>query len=811
MEIRSLTRGEARERAALLDVRRYDIAVDLSGVPSGPEVRCTSTTTFTCRQPGASTFVDCAADVVAATLNGTPLAPPEHGRIALTDLQAENVLVVESVQANTTQGEGVHRAVDPSDGEVYLWMSFEPDEARHVWACFDQPDLKAPHAFTVTAPAAWTVLSNAGDAEVTGDGEHRTWTFPDTPPLSVYNTVVNAGPFHGIRREAGGHDLGIYARASYADRLERDADEIFRLTEQGLAFFGEAFSMPFPQRRYDQVFVPELGGAMENFGCVTWSDWFLRSAPPTYAERELLATYLLHEMAHMWFGNIVTMRWWEDLWLNEAFADFACTWAAAEATEYVDAGAGFLLVYKLQAYLADQGPTSHPISMPVRDVAEAASIFDSITYPKGASALTQLVTYVGEERFRAGMAAYFAKHAWQNTTLQDLVDALAESSGRDLDAWRTGWLETAGVDRLVLEHDGDAHVLVATGPGGDGPRPHVVDIGSYRREGDGLVPVGTTRVEVGAARTGVDLPSADVHLVNDDDLTFATSRPDAATRDALVAHAGLLPSPLSRAVAVATVYDMLASGEATPAEMVGCLTGVLAAETSGSVVEPYLKLAGDVAESWSGDAERPALLGQVDAVCRELEGRPGRRVVALRTRARTAADLDEVARLQEEAGHDIDLHWRIMTRKAELGGETDGEVEVLLEKDPDPEAWVRALGVTAARPDADAKAEAWRRVAVERSVPIGSTSSVMVPFWRPGQDDVLAPYADRFLALLPELHRGGMIPAMAFTRRLFPLYGIDAAFLDRAADAAADGVQPVVAKTLAERSDEVRRMLRARG
>ena len=460
MEIRSLTQAEAEARAALIDVQRYDIEVDLSALPTGPEVRCTSVMTFTCAEPGAGSFVDCVAEVVAANLNGVALAPAEGGRIALTDLQADNVLTVETVQADTSEGEGVHRSVDPADGEVYLWMSFEPDEARAVYACFDQPDLKAPHRFTVTAPAAWTVVSNSGDPAVVDGGDTRTWTFPDTPPLSTYNPVVNAGPFHEIRREVDGYDLGLFARRSLADQLERDADLLFTLTGQGLAFFGDVFGMPFPQRKYDQVFVPDLGGAMENYGCVTWSDFFLRRSTPTAAENELLALYLLHEMAHMWFGNIVTMRWWDDLWLNEAFAEFAATWAAATATEYVDSGAGFLAGEKTRAYLADQGPTSHPISQPIRDVAEAASIFDSITYPKGASVLHQLKEYVGEEQFKAGMTAYFARHAWGNTTLQDLIDALAAASDRDLDAWRVG---LAGDGRHRPDHPG---------PRGRRLRPH---------------------------------------------------------------------------------------------------------------------------------------------------------------------------------------------------------------------------------------------------------------------------------------------------------------------------------------------------
>jgi aminopeptidase N len=810
MGTRSLTRAEAAKRAALLAVERYDVAFDLTDLPTGPQVRCVSTVTFTCREPGAETFVDCAAQVVGATLNGVALPPAAEGRITLTGLAGHNVLRVRSVQANTTDGEGVHKAVDPADGEVYVWMCFAPDEARFVWACFDQPDLKAPHAFTVTAPRAWTVTSNSGRPRIEEVGPARRWTFADTPPLSTYNMVVNAGPFHEIRREAGGHDLGVYARRSLAPVLERDADEIFTLTAQGLGFFARVFGMPFPQRTYDQVFMPEFGGAMENYGCVTWSDTFLRRSAPTPAEREILAKYLLHELAHMWFGNIVTMRWWDDLWLNESFAEFAGHWAAVRATSYTDALAGHLAGWKLAAYLADQGPTSHPIRQPIHDVAEAASIFDAITYPKGASVLRQLMTYVGEANFIAGMTAYFARHAWGATTLQDLVDALAATSGRDLDAWRAGWLDTAGTDRLTLERDGDDFVLVARGPGGR-PRPQVLAVGAYRR-GDGrLERTALVAVEVQGPRTPVDLPAgADVYLVNDDDLTFATTRPDAATRNALLTAAAGLPTALSRAVAVATVWDMLTTGDATAAEAVHCLTAVLATETSGSVVEPYLTLAGDAAELWAPDTERATLTAAVAATCRDLVRDAGRRRVALRALARTAGDLDEVAGLAARAGDDVDLRWRALVRAAQLGGATAAEVALLLDRDPDPDARVRALTVRAAAPDAGEKEAVWQALVVDRTVPIGSVKEVAAAFWRPGQEDVLAPYAQRYLDLVPDLHRGGMLPAMVFTDRLFPLFAVDLAFLDRAR-ASAEHAAPVVRKTLLERADVVLRMLRSRG
>ncbi|WP_027346850.1 aminopeptidase N [Hamadaea tsunoensis] len=807
MTVKSLTQAEAQERAALLSVEAYAIEVDFTGLIDGSRVACVSTVTFTCREPGATTFVDCAAEVVGGDLNGAPLPPARDGRIELTGLAEHNVLRVHSVQDNTRDGEGVHKAVDPADGEVYVWTSFEPDEARHVWACFDQPDLKATHALTVTAPAHWTITSNSGNPAVEPVDGGRRWSFAATPALSTYNIVVNGGPFATVRREAGGYDLGIHARKSLAAVLERDADEVFRVTEQGLAFFGRVFGMPFPQKIYDQVFMPEFGGAMENYGCVTWSDMFLRRSTPTYAENESFARVLLHEMAHMWFGNIVTMRWWDDLWLNEAFAEFAAYWAATRATEYTDARAGFAVSEKLSAYLADQGPTSHPIRLPIHDVAQAMSIFDSITYPKGASVLYQLMCYVGEENFIQGMTAYFARYAWSNTTLQDLVDSLSAHSGRDLDTWRRGWLETAGTDRITLRRTDSGLVLDATGPDG-GPRPQVLAVAAYERDGERLRRSAYTEVELTGVETTVDLAlDADFYLVNDDDLTFATTRPD--DLGALVATAPQLPSALSRAVAGSTVWDMLTTGDAGAADAVACLTGLLDVEASDAVVERYLVLATEAAELWAADRQRPDLMAVVAAASRDLADRPAVRRPALRAFARMAPTLEDVAWLREQAGDDVDLHWRALVRQAELGGSVATDIAELRERDTDPDAWVRAVAVAAALPDPEEKANAWSAMIVERSLPIASTLMVSNAFWRPGQDEILRPYLDRYIDALPEMHKGGMIPAMYFTGRLFPVYALDEAYLDRVASEAASAA-PVVAKTAAERVDFMRRVLRSR-
>ena len=810
MPFRSLRQEEAVERAALLSVTSYDIAVDLTDLVDGPAFRAVSTVHFTATA-GASTFVDCCAEVESATLNGEPLPAAVDGRIALADLARDNELVVATMQSDTTHGRGVHRAVDPGDDNVYVWTTFEPDEARYAWACFDQPDLKAPHAFTVTAPAAWTVVSNSGDPvveDVEGVGRRCGRSSPRRRSRPTTPSVV-AGPFVEVRREAGGYDLGLYARRTLASALERDAEQLFTFTAQGLGFFGERFGMPFPQRSYDQVFLPEFGGAMENYGCVTWADDVLRRHEPTTGEWQWFANVLLHEMAHMWFGNIVTMRWWDDLWLNEAFAEFACMWAAERATAYGDTAANNLVRDKLDAYLADQGPSSHPIRQPVPTVADAESIFDAITYPKGAAVLKQLMHFVGEETFCVGMSAYFAEHAWGNTTLDDLVGSLEQASGRDLQPWRTAWLETAGVDRLGIDHTDDGPVLTAVGAHG-APHPQVVGVAAYRRVGEALEEVGSVLVDVDGERTAVEgLPEADLYLVNHDDTTFATTRPDAAGREVLIGRPSGLPTTLARAVAMATVWDMLTHAEATAAEAVGALTDVLSVETVGD---------GRGAVPRARAHRRPAVGLRVGAARPRGEGRRrgpsprGRRGVA--ALGATHAGADGVRRggprPAARAG-------RRRPRPAVVRPGAPGRARRGRHRRRAGPAGARPrsrrLGPCALRtggsPSAEAKEEAWTAM-VGRTVPIQSVRTVSPVFWRPGQNDVLAPYAERYIEALPTLHEGGMIPGLALSVSLFPVFAIGETWVQHVREVAAAEAAPVVVGALTERSEEVLRMVRAR-
>ena len=615
-----------------------------------------------------------------------------------------------------------------------------------AWANFDQPDLKAVHGFTVSAPETWTVLSNSPSTTVEAlpDGG-RLWTFADTPRLSTYVTVVNAGPFYELREHRGGYDLGLYCRQSLRQLLDRDAEELFELTEQGLAWFGEHFGYPFAQERYDQVFVPDLGGAMENWGCVTWGDWALARSTPTYDERREVAEVVLHEMAHMWFGDLVTMRWWDDLWLNEAFASWAACWAAVGATRYTDSWASFIANLKLEGYRLDMGPASHPIREDVPDVAQAMANFDQISYSKGQAVLEQLGAYVGEEAFLEGLRAYFRDHAWGNTTILDLIAAVGAASGRDLSEWETAWLDSAGTDTIALS----AETLTVHAPDGAAARSHRLDIGCYADTGDGLrhvadVPVQTNgQLHLGRAarvrpptgqrprphvRCGADRPRL--------------ARPDAASRRpapprGFPSHRGHHRVRHAR------------QGRAQRRGHAGLHPRRARERAPRRVVEPFLRLAGKVAGSFTPVADRCAAAPGRRRGRRTRAG-AGARQGALTELANNAVTAEHFDQLDTAAADDIGLAWRVATRRAALGEYDANGVEHLLERDPDPDAPFSALAVRASRPLPEAKEEAWHALYVEQNVPSGYTDFwVINSFWRPEQREVLLPFTWRYLEEIP--------------------------------------------------------------
>ena len=509
---RNLTRNEARDRARLLDVDSYLIDLDLTG--GDATFRSVTTVRFRCADPGASTFIDMTAPAVTEiTLNGArvPVANFDGYRITLDGLAATNELRVVADCAYSRSGEGLHRFTDPADGGSYLYSDLETFDANRVYACFDQPDLKSTFEFTVTAKPGWQVISNAAPdrvAEPAGDGRER-WHFPAGAVMSTYITAVAAGPYQVIRDEHDGIPLGIFCRQSLASFL--DPDEIFEVTRQGFDFFHGAFGVRYPFGKYDQLFVPEYkAGAMENAGCVTFLEDYVFRSRVTDSEREARAETILHEMAHMWFGDLVTMRWWDDLWLNESFATWAGTVAEAEGTRWTAAWTTFAQAWKAWAYRQDQLPTTHPISADIPDIETVELNFDGITYAKGAAVLKQLVAYVGRERFLAGLRGYFAKHAWGNATLGDLLAALEEASGRDLSTWSKEWLETAGVNTLRPEFavgsDGrlTSFAVVQTATASHPVlRPHRIAIGLYDRTEAGLTRRQRLEVDIAGERSQV--------------------------------------------------------------------------------------------------------------------------------------------------------------------------------------------------------------------------------------------------------------------------------------------------------------------
>ncbi|HET8559583.1 MAG TPA: aminopeptidase N [Marmoricola sp.] len=800
----SLTHDEAAARAALLTVDRYDIALDMTGLLEGDTIGSTATVRFRCSRPGAETFVDCAAEVTAATLNGVALDPSaaKQGRLPLTGLQQDNVLVVTARQSDTASSAGILRVVDPIDGLVYVWTSFEPDDARRIWACFDQPDLKAVHAFTVTVPESWTALSNTAPRSVEDDPAGRRWVFEDSPRLSPYVMVVNAGPFHEIRSTHRDYDLGLYCRQSLVPALERDAAEILALTRHGLDWFGDKFKMPFPQRRYDQVFVPDMAGAMENWGCVTHSDEMLHRTEPSAAERTYRGYVVLHEMAHMWFGDLVTMRWWEDVWLNESFATWAGTWAEAAMPQFPDAWASELFVDVRRAYAQDMSAATHPIRAEVDDVASAMARFDMITYGKGMCALKQLVAWVGEPAFLEALQGYFRDHAWGNTELADLMDAVSRTSGRDLTGWTSAWLDRAGTDVIALE----GRTVSTTGPGGASACPHRFDIASFTDHGE---LVATTPVRAEGPATAVDLPTDAVHLVNAGDLTYAATRTDAASRAWLRAHPDRLPDGGSRALAVMAAWDEMLRDGTSGRDLVDCVLATLRSERSETLVELFLQRAVEAAELWTAPGDVAGELARVaDAALALADDVP---LPALRALAVCGTSRQHFDRLAGPAAADMELCWRVLARRAELGQYDADAVAAARDRDPDPDREVWALAVRAALPEAAAKEEAWHPLMVERTIARTKARRLLVRmFWRPAQADVLRPFAGRYLSVMRGF-AGGMLGGMSLVSDMFPAAVGDAEFLAASvAVAEDDAVPPVIRQGLVHGNDALARQLRSR-
>ncbi|PZS35674.1 MAG: aminopeptidase N [Pseudonocardiales bacterium] len=807
----NLTRSEARERKRLLTVQSYDVDLDLT---RGAEVfGSRSTIRFTCAEPGAGSFAELIAPRVhSAALNGRAVQV-EGGRIRLDGLAADNVLAVEADCAYSHTGEGLHRFTDPADGEVYTYSQAGVYDAQRVFPCFDQPDLKAPFTVRVTAPEAWTVLSN-GKGKRTAPDEHmaRTehmaqahWEFATTPPLATYFAVVVAGPYHSVSGQHGDITLGLHCRQSLAEHLE--ADELFELTRQCFDFYHRTFAVPYAfGPTYDQVFLPEFNlGAMENPGCVTFRDEFLFRSKVTEAARAQRAMVIAHEMAHMWFGDLVTLRWWDDIWLNESFATYMGFLTVAEATRYRSAWTDFAGTEKRRGYDADQQPTTHPVSMAVADTDSALLNFDGISYAKGASVLKQLVAWVGFEEFVTGIRAYFAEHAHGNSSLADLLVALERTSGRDLTSWSKEWLETAGVNTLradvVVDADGRySRVAIEQTAADEQPtlRSHRVAVGVYDRDGDKLVRRERIEMDVTGTWTKVPglsgTPAADLLLLNDDDLTWAKLRLDEKSTRTL--HDGGLArfeDSLPRALLWGAAWDMTRDAEMAPGDYLRLVVDGIGAEFDVALVQIVLsrvRLAIDVYGDPAARADRlQALVGRSRELMQAAEPGGDLQLAFAHSFAESvagSADVDAVrgwlAGTDVPAGlvMDADLRWLVVRRLAVLGAVGEAEIAAESERDPTSAGRERAARARASLPTAEAKAAAWSALIESDGLSNHLVFATAQGFWHPEQLDLGRTYMNEYFERIPRVWRDRTAQiSSVLTNLLFPSVLVDPATLAR--------------------------------
>jgi aminopeptidase N len=784
----NLTRAEAIERAAVVHgVESYAIDLDLT---TGAETFSSTTVIRFTAAEGGATFLDLVAPHVREiVLNGRALdvaAVFTDSRIALRDLAADNEVRVVADCAYMNTGEGLHRFVDPVDGEVYLYTQFEVPDARRVFATFEQPDLKAPFQLSVTAPARWHVVSNQPTPEPVA-AVHATepaveaarWEFGATPRISSYLVALVAGPYAVERGEVTSADgrvipLGVFCRSSLSQHL--DAEAIMATTRQGFAFYEETFGVPYPFDKYDQLFVPEYNmGAMENPGCVTFTESYVFRSKVTDAVRERRVVTILHELAHMWFGDLVTMKWWNDLWLNESFAEWASTIATAEATEWTEAWTTFNAMEKTWAYRQDQLPSTHPIVATIDDLEDVQVNFDGITYAKGASVLKQLVAWVGREEFISGVSAYFRKHAWGNTELSDLLVELEATSGRDLTAWSKIWLETAGVNTLRPEIGTDADGVVTsfaitqTAPA-DHPtlRPHRLGIGFYDVDATGaVVRTRTVQVDVDGERTeiaelvGTERPG--LVLVNDDDLAYAKVRLDDASLAFAVEHLSRIADPLARSLVWGSAWDAVRDGETPASSYVDLVLGNIAAETESTTVRTTLAQLGLAVRSYVDPARRAATSERVGdtlwQLARAADAGSDLQLQLVKYFAALSSTSAHVAPLRglldgsvvlDGLAVDTDLRWELLEGLVLLGDADEAEIDAAQAADDTATGRQAAARARAALPTVAAKERAFSSVVDDADAPnaiIRATASGFVHVVDPA---VLETFAQRYVdALLP--------------------------------------------------------------
>jgi aminopeptidase N len=827
-----LTAAEAAARSAQVEVHGYQVELDLTGLQRGLRFTSRTVIDFGYGTPDgaggpAMTWVDLIAEEVSSVkLDGVVLDPGDAvrgNRVRVGPLGGRHRLEVTARHRTDVPGRGLSRSIDPADGGVYAWTQFQPFDARRAFACFDQPDLKATFAFTVRVPLDWLCVSGRLASSVTEDGDAAVWTFPPTPRLPTYATAVCAGPFHLVRTEAAAVPMALYARRSLAVPLERSAPEIFGLSRRALELFGSAFGKPYDGDSYDHVFLPDQPGAMENHGCVTWNDQVLFRSEPTAEQRRRRALVQLHEMAHMWFGNLVTPQWWDGLWLSESFADWAAQWAAAELGVLDGRWSVATALEKDRAAGADQLASTHPVSRPVPDLAAAEADFDLITYAKGACMLRQLVGLVGEPAFLAGLRLYFHRHAGGNGSLVTLLAAIADGTPLDLAGWSREWLETSGINTVSLQVStaGNRYTSAALiqGPA-DALRRHDISIAVYRSDPTGeLRLVDRFDLAVTGERTDVPVligtPVADLLLLDDTDRAYATLRPDERSVRALVTAGGRLTDPVARTVARRTVRGLLRDAALPAADVVEYVATALPAERDLIHLRALAELGVEAAGPFAPASQRESLQRRLAAAC--VDALAAAKVgaddwlVLVEALADFADSADQLRSLL--AGGDVPqpIRWRLLTRLVAIGSAQAEEIRAEQTGDDDPDAFWYAAAARAAAPEPAAKDVGLDLLLTGEGVPAAVLRIFGPALWQPRQSALLAAGTVDFVDRLTGFGRqAGWPAAHRVALFAFPTVGIDDAFVQRVlAIAAAPELPPLMRKVLRDQAEQSRRILAA--
>jgi aminopeptidase N len=763
----SLTRDEAVARAALIAVVAVEVDLDLD---QGPEVfGSRAEIRFTCHEPGSSTFAEVRPHALhSARLNGRPLDPASlsEGRLPLVDLAADNVLEVEASMQYGHDGQGLHRSTDPADDEDYVYGHLFLDAAPRVFACFDQPDLKAPYTVAVTAPRHWIVVGNGAATQVSPGR----WELSATPPLATYFVTVCAGPYVSVTDEHDGIPLGVHARASLEPHLREQSPQVLATTRTCLDHYQALFGIRYPFEEYHQVFVPEFNaGAMENPGCVTFQDTYVFRGAATPDQLFQRDNTIAHEMAHMWFGDLVTMRWWDDLWLNESFAEYMAYRASAEAFGDAAAWVEFGIIRKLWGYAAERSPSTHPVAgSPAPDAISALQNFDGISYAKGASVIRQLIAHIGDDAFVAGVSQYLRSHANGNGELAEFLGAMAGAAGRPLDQWALGWLRTAGADRLELARTGE---LTRTAPAAHpAERPHRLDVAAFRG-GDELLREVVDLDGAQATVPGVsELPPDAVLVPNAADLTWAEVVLDQETLAVLPGALADVPSPVARSVVWTSVLGAVATAELDPREVLEVFERAWPEESEASLLQRVaLRLTSEVIPLFLPHDEHAGAFSRVAAAADRLADRAAAghddaahealAVVAARVWTRCGADVARLRRwregdaLPEVLVGDHDFRWLVLRRMAALGELADVDIEKAEARDRSLAGRLAALGVRAARPTPEAKEWAWTRLGEDEQLSNYAALQIARGIWSAPDPSVVRPYVDRVGDLLAVLDR----------------------------------------------------------